>query len=163
MSQLHIWVYRDLENRRVGEPDNGPLAWEAHRERERVLEEILADPGCSGTLSEEAIDREQTHEFVEMFVAIGTSPTVQALLLPAAAYIGKILTKQVDKMVGDAVAGLFEKLTAQFKKKRIGDFWIECPDGTRIAVGPDGYVRLTLRDGKLVSFDVDHVPSDPDA
>ena len=45
MADIQPWVYRDFENRRVGEPDDGPLAWEAHRARDQALREVLSDPG----------------------------------------------------------------------------------------------------------------------
>ncbi|HEU5072544.1 MAG TPA: hypothetical protein VFU02_00185 [Polyangiaceae bacterium] len=158
MSEVHIWVYRDFENRRVGEPDDGTLAWRAHLERETALREVLDDPGLSVTWSREMIDRERPHELAEVVVAVLAKPSTQAVLLGAAAYVSKVIAGQVDKLLGDAVASLFGKLVERFKKKRIGDFWIQCSDGTRISVDPNGAVSMSFKDGKLQSFHLDNAP-----
>jgi hypothetical protein len=155
MSEIHVWVYRDFENRRAGEPDDGALAWKAHRERESALREALDDPGLSVTWSPAMTDRQRPHELAEVVVDVLAHPSVHAVLLGAAGYVGKVLASQVDKVFGDAVGNLFGKLVDRFKKKRIGDFWIECPDGTRIAVDPNGSVNMSFKDGKLVTFGLD--------
>lgn len=159
MSEIHLWVYRDFENRQAGEPDDGRLAWAAHRAREEALREVLSDPAFSTTWSDEVTDRARPHELVEVVVEVLKNPTAQAVLMGAAAYVGKVIAAQVDKMLGDGVAHIFNGIIGHLRKKKVGDFWITLPDGGRIAVDPNSQVHISLKDGKAISFILDSPPS----
>jgi hypothetical protein len=158
MPELSGEIYRDFENRRKGEPDDGPLAWKAHREREQLLREALDDAGFSAELSPEMTDAVRPHELATFVAKLLVDHSAHAVLAGAGAYLSGHLLGQVDKLFGNAVGRLFGRLTDQFKKKRIGDFWIKLPDGSKFAVDPNGNVALTFKDGKVVDFNLDNVP-----
>lgn len=159
MPEISLWVYRDFENRRVGENDVGPLAWAAHRDRESALREVLGDAAFSVKWSPEAVDKQRPHELAEVVVSVLSHPTAHAVLMGAAAYVGKIVAGQIDDLMGNAVAHIFSGLVSRFKKKKVGDFWLTLPDGSRIQVDANAQVALSLKDGRVLSFSVDSPPA----
>ncbi len=156
--EIKLHVYRDLKNQSEGEPDDGAMAWAAHRARLALLTEALDDPAYDVLDWGAAIDRRRTHEFAELAVGVVSDPATQAALAGAAAYVGGIVAREIDKRVGAAVGAVFDRLLAGFRKKRIGDFWITLPDGSRIQVHPDAEVVITLRDGRMEAFRADAPP-----
>jgi arginine utilization protein RocB len=157
---IHMYVYRDLRNRQVGEPDDGPLAWKAHRAREQAIREALANTAFNVKLSEEVTDNERSHELAEVVVTVVAHPTTQAIMTGAAIYVGKVIATQIDEMMGNAVAQIIEKFIERFRKKTIGDFWLTLPDGSRVAVNPNSDIKISLKNGKVISFNSDSPPSD---
>jgi hypothetical protein len=157
---LHVWVYRNLENRRRGEPDDGSLAWQAHRERERVLREaveeleLTADWDAARALT----DQKRPHELAELVVEFVKEPTVAKAVGAGAAYVIALVGQQLDQALGNLVGRLFGKLFSAFKEKRTADFWLELPDGSRVQVDANGTARLTFKNGKLVTFQTDSPP-----
>ncbi|RPJ86989.1 MAG: hypothetical protein EHM18_03395 [Acidobacteria bacterium] len=156
--ELTLHVYRDLSNRLAGEPDDGPSAWLAHRERLRVLREVLEDRAFQVSDWGGADDEKRTHELAEFVVQIIHDPTVQAAMLGAAVYAGKVIAKQVDNLAGHAVEKILDRLISGFKRKKIGDFWISFPDGSRIQLSPNSDVSISIRGGKPIEYHVDSPP-----
>lgn len=155
---LKLHLYRDLSNRIAGEPDDGPMAWSAHRERLKVIQQLSADPCFAIEDWGDANDEEQTHELVEVLLKIIEEPTAQAITLGAAVYVGKVIAAQVDKILGRAVGRLFDRLCNAFKQKKTGDFWITLPDESKIRVDASAKVTVTIKDGKTISYHVDSPP-----
>jgi hypothetical protein len=135
-----------------------PDAWEAHRERARVLAESLSDSGFTIVDAGAFNDQERTHEFAEAILEIFKDPTTHIALGAAAVYVLKVLSKPLDSAIEKGVGHLFDKLHAAFGKKRIGQFWITLPDGQRINVESDAEVQVTLRDGKVKHLQVNAIP-----
>ena len=159
MSKVTLAIYRDLSNRIAGEPDDGPIAWKAHRKRPRVIEDVFADKSFRKSKTDgRAEDTSSTHELAELVIEIVKEPTVQIALSATAVYIGKVVAKQFDDIVGRGVRHLFQKLYKAFTGKKIGDYWITLPDDSRIVVAPDSQITITLRGGKPVNFHFDSPP-----
>lgn len=66
MQEINIYVYRDLSNRLAGEPDDGPMAWAAHKERRLVIADTFADPAFKIEKNVDAEDETRTHELAEI-------------------------------------------------------------------------------------------------
>jgi hypothetical protein len=147
-----IHVYRDMSNRTAGEPDSGPMAWDAHRRRMRVLDEALDDPAIRVIMNDEARDDQMTHEVAEAVVEIGKNPGAAMVLGSAASYIGTTLARKIDEAVGDGVGRLFQRLLNAYRRMEIGGFWIETANGVRLVLRSDSRVVITIDEGNLVSF-----------
>ncbi len=153
-----IHVYRDMSNRTAGEPDGGPMAWDAHRRRRRVLDEALEDPAIRVIMNDDARDEQMTPVLAEAVVEIGKTPGAAMVLGSAASYIGNTLARKIDEAVGDGVGRLFQKLLNAYKKMEIGGFWIETANGVRLVLRSDSRVVITIDEGNLVSFKPEATP-----
>jgi hypothetical protein len=160
MTALRIYVYRDRVSNRAGEPDDGPTAWAAHRERRRVLADALQDGAFRVLKNDDADDERRTHELSETIVDIVSQPTSVVILSATALYCGKVVAKLIDETVGRGVAYLFQKLTSALKKRKIESFQVVLPDNSRIDVGSDSYIQVLLKEGKVRRFHCDAPPAD---
>ncbi|HEY2028899.1 MAG TPA: hypothetical protein VGH20_06790 [Myxococcales bacterium] len=131
-SQVTLTVYRNLDNRLKGEPDNGQLAWTAHRDRLDVLRDILSDDAFPVSAWGGANDTATTHEVVDVVIDIVKDPTSHGVALAAATLVLKILTKPLEDRIERAVQELFGRLLMAFRKQMIGNFAITFPDGVAI-------------------------------
>jgi hypothetical protein len=154
--EFKLWVYRRLDNRSKGLPDDSPLALELHNRRKSALHDAL-DHGDGWRVTEWGnTDDTRPHEWVELVLAAISSPQVQALAIPALAFIGRELTKSaVSTTAAEGVKALIARLRPKQDKKEILDFSIHLPDGTRISCYPkegDAELNVTLRDGRVLSI-----------
>ncbi len=132
--------------------------------RRRIIEDLLADEAFRKSKTDHnAEDETRTHELAEFVIEILKEPTAQIVFSAAAGYIGTVLAKQFDDLVSRGVRHLFQKLYKAFKAKKIGDYSITLPDGSRLVVAPDSQVAITLRGGKPISFHSDSPPNLPKA
>jgi hypothetical protein len=155
--ELTLLVYRDFSNRAAGEPDDGPLAWRAHRERQVVLTEALP-AGAFRRSPSVADDTARPHELAEVVAEVLKDPTAGVLLSAAALYVLKVLLGQVDELVAKGVAFAFDRLASAFGRKRIGDFAIKLHDGSSVTVDPDSIVTLVFKGGKVEAFNIARAP-----
>ncbi len=91
----------------LGDDIDGPMAWSAHRERQRVLKEALGAQALKVPEWGVAMDQERPHELAEFVVQIVSEPTIQAVMIGASAYVGNVIAKQVDKLEGSRFAPPF--------------------------------------------------------
>jgi hypothetical protein len=139
---IKLSVYRDLSNRVVGEPDDGPLARRAHKFRGQALHAVLDDPAFRIS-SWGDTDDEEPHELVEV-----TAVVVGALKVAAGTAIGMFVAEILKDVAKDtlkaAVVKLVEGLYKRMKGKNraIQDFYLELNKGVTIHVQPDGAVNL---------------------
>jgi hypothetical protein len=145
---IHLNVYRNLKNRALGSPDDGPLAWEAHSERRKILEELLTDDAFEVRDWGQTKDEESTHELVEIAIDIIRDPTLTGVAVTAGLAILKLLAKPLEKKLEAAVQRLFGRLFVSFREKKIGDFWITLPDGTMLKCLPGATIEVRLPDGQ---------------
>lgn len=151
---IELHVYRDLSNRVAGEPDDGPMAREAHRRRAQALhEDLKAFNVTDWGLTDDA----KTHELVALIVGFLAAPAVKAAVVPALAFIGGILSESFKAVVADGVKSLLTSLIGRIRepKKSVQDFWIVLPDKTQLKVDANATIQLTLKSGKLVSLNYD--------
>jgi len=144
MALLHVAVYRDLSNRSLGESDNGPTAWTAHRARLAVLEDAFADDAFVVRDWSGADDETTTHEFVDVVVEVIKNPTATAVGAAAGIAVLKLLAKPLEKKLEAAVERVFGKLFSAFRKKEIGDFSITLPDGTVLRCPPGTTIEVKV-------------------
>jgi hypothetical protein len=160
-AEVRLHLYRDLSNRILGEPDDGPMARDAHVRRRVFLEHLETEPGITVVSMGVAADKEP-HELAEIMLAIAQNPTVQVALSGAALYVGKVLAGSIDRALGNVVERLFDKLVSAFRSKETGDFSIFLPDGSHIVVQADSTVHIMLNNfGHLESFRLDSPPDGP--
>jgi hypothetical protein len=157
-NQIALGVYRDLENRRLNEPDDSPRAREAHEKRRCALETDLAEPWITVLDWGDTKDA-RPHEYVEVLVGITSNPAVHAAVVPAAAFIGGVLADAFKSKLVDGLKNLIPKLISRIRNKDIQDVHIRLPDNSTVQVGADSRVTLRLQGGKLVSFEYDTPPA----
>ena len=152
--EIRLLVYRDLSNRSVGEPDDGPMAWDAHRKRGRAVHEALSDPAYDVRSWGETDDEVRPHELVIIMVIIRGIGT--ALVSGFIAEVIRDTLKDVAKdEIRDAIkaaGGLLSNLYSKTQAQQIGDFWLELPDGSRIQVDRNATVTVVLANGKVQSY-----------
>jgi hypothetical protein len=137
-----LTVYRDFANRAAGEPDDGSLAWRAHLERQKVLEEAFSDDVFAVRDWGVARDPGRPHELAQLVIDLVKEPTAAGVAFGAGAVAIKLLLKPLEKRLEAAVEQLYSRLFAAFRRKRIGDFAIEIEDGTVLACRPDGKIAV---------------------
>jgi hypothetical protein len=136
---ISLGVYRRLDNRAEGLSDDSPRALELHNLRKEALHEVLdGDPAIRVT-DWGKTDDSQPHEFVELALGAGASAVLQYALVPGLKWLGrKLAEKAVDKALGELVKAVIARLRPRQAAKRLLDFTITLPDGTKIAVDPPG-------------------------
>ena len=147
---ISLRVYRDLTNRRVGEPDNGPLARDAHRRRAVALHEDLKglDVKKWGQT-----DDANPHELVEVIVGVLALPAAKVALAPAVAFLGTVLAESGKAALGTIVTHFVTKGLERMRKpkKDYEDFTV-IVGGRSIIVGQDSTLRIQLPNGKWVTL-----------
>jgi len=160
LTTIKLDVWRDLKNRLEGEPDDGPLAREAHRLRAAALHEDL----CGfEVVSWGDTDDVNPHELVSLTIAILAAPAVKAAIIPAAAFVGAVLSDVVTSTVADGVKCLLSKFARRVRAsagkadglRPFQNFGIQIPKSASVTVDLDGVVHVTLVSGKSVSISYD--------
>ncbi|HWB84022.1 MAG TPA: hypothetical protein VG675_07770 [Bryobacteraceae bacterium] len=137
-------VYRRLDNRIEGLPDNSPRAVELHQRRKEALHEALS--GVAGWRIDDwgSTDDERPHELVDVALTIASNPHVQTALLFGATWALLELAKaSIGAFAGEAVKALLSRLIPKQKEQKILDFSITLPDGTVIRVDPESQVSVS--------------------
>lgn len=160
---LRLHLYRDLANRAAGQPDDGPLAWEAHRARLAFLRDLDSERDFAVQSWGVAEDAERPHELAEVVLAIVGAPTLGAVATGAAGYAGRLVAAQLDAALGGAVGRLLDRLIAGFRGRRVGEFELALPDGSTIRMDEDETVTITLRNGKPIRISVEEAPGPDEA
>lgn len=150
---IKLSVYRDLSNRAAGEPDDGPMAWAAHRERRKILEEVLGDDAFAVEDWGVTKDEQRPHELADLIIDIVKDATPVGVALAVGTQVLKLIAKPFEKKIDAAVQKIFGRLFDAFRKKRIGDFTMTLPDGTRVQCPPGAKIVVTLPDGKTLTME----------
>jgi hypothetical protein len=134
--QIHLSVFRRLDNRLEDLPDDSPRALELHNDRRDALVEALDGRQDMRVVDWGKTKDTQSHELVELVVEVVTNP---ALTGAASAALGWLATRIKDA-VGDTavegIKGLIQRLLPQQKRRRILDFDIELRNGAHVTVRP---------------------------
>jgi hypothetical protein len=134
--QIHLRVWRRLDNRLEGLPDDSPRAVELHNERRDALVEALDGRRDMRVLDWGQTKDAQTHELVELVVEVVTSPTVTGAASAALGWLATRIKDAVGDVAVDGIKGLIQRLLPQQKRRRILDFDIKLPNGARVTVQP---------------------------
>src|SRR5262249_32737898 len=120
---IRLGVYRNLDNRKEGLPDDSPRAKELHRLRAVSLHDIFDSVPGAKVVDWGATDASEPHEFVELLLSF-TQWVMQPTHLHAASAtaleIGKLLgTAAVGESVKEGVKWLFEKCRKKQQAREI--------------------------------------------
>ena len=151
--QITIGVYRDLTNRGLGEPDDGPLAQQAHKKRRKALEEDLGVSGLRVLAWGDTKDQ-RPHENVQLVIEFVSSPAVQTGALAALTFIGGTISKACSSVVADGLKYVIGKLIARMRSKEIENFSIQAPGGVSINVHQNFSGTITVS-GQTFDFQAD--------
>jgi hypothetical protein len=146
---IELSVYRRLDNRLEGLPDDSPRARELHQLRQRALHEVLDGEPRLAVLDWGDTDDAQPHELVTILIAVVAQP----LVVEGLKFVGeKLAEKAVEEGASSIVKWLIAKLRPKQAAKQVLDFQIRLPDGTTVSCDPpegSGEITINFRDGKL--------------
>lgn len=161
---LTLGVYRRLDNRMEGQPDDSPRALELHNRRREALHDVF-DPDAPLSVTDWGdTDDTKAHEFVELALGAAVGAAFNYAVVPGMKFLGKKLAEAaVDTATAEAVNWIVARLRLKQEEKRILDFQITLPDGTTIAVDPPdraGTLTVTLADGRPETVTYTSAPGD---
>lgn len=134
--QIQLHVYRRLDNRLEGLPDDSPRAVELHNERRDALVEALDGRRDMRVLDWGKTKDTQSHELVDLVVEVVTNPAVTGVASAALGWLATRIKDAVSDVAVDGIKGLIQWLLPQQKRRRILDFGIDLPNGARVTVQP---------------------------
>ena len=146
--RVELTVWRRLDNRLEGLPDNSPRAVELHVRRARALHDTFdKDPAWQVT-NWDNTDTPEAHEWV-LLALTWLAPAVKAAALPVAVYIGgRLLEAATDAAVVEPLKDLFSRLFRLQHKKQLQNFEVRLPNGAVVETTYEGTsVTVTLKDG----------------
>lgn len=131
--EVHLFVYRRLDNRIEGSGDDSPRALELHNRRRKALHEALDGIKAWKVTDWGVTDDASPHELAEIIIAVSSIPHLHAAVASAAAWAGLELIKaSLGSFAAEAVKSLLARLIPKQKEEKILDFSIRLPDGTEI-------------------------------
>ncbi len=137
--------------------DEPPRNREFHELRSSALHGALDDSPLWRVNDWGNTDDDEPHEFVEIVVALVSSPAFQAVALPALGYIGgRLAEAALEATVLEPFKEFIGRLIGRQKKKELLDFQVSLPDGTRIQVDPgdtDSRITIHTSQGSVTSVD----------
>ena len=146
-SQLFLGVYRRLDNRFEGIPDDSPRGFELHTRRKNALHDVFDGEHTVAVVDWGQTDDARSHEFVELSVVGVVAPALfQYAVVPGLKYVAeKLAQKAVEESAAQLVKWVISKLRPKQQAKELLDFEIRLPDGTRISVDPpDRNATITI-------------------
>lgn len=155
-ASVTLGVFRRLDNRFEGLPDDSPRGIELHIRRRDALHAALDGDRAIQVLAWGDTDDTRSHEFVELSLAGVAGVVFTHAVVPGLQWLGKKLAdKAVDTALSELAKTIVAKLRPKQEAKQVLDFLITFPDGTRISVDPpdrDSSITISFKDGKLSSF-----------
>lgn len=153
---ITLGVFRRLDNRFEGLPDDSPRGLELHNRRKEALHEVFDAERSVQVLRWGDTDDTRSHEYVELLIAAAASPAFKYVVVPGLKFLAqKLAEKAVDESASELVKAVFAWLRPPQAKKKILDFSMKLPDGTLVMVDPpdrDATIRIQFKDGKLESI-----------
>lgn len=155
LPRIRVGVFRRLDNRREGLPDDSPRALELHNRRRLALHEVFDSEKSVEVLEWSQTDDVQPHEFVEVLVGAVAAKVFQYAIVPGVKFLGqKLAEKAVDETTSELVKAVVAWLRPKQEQKQILDFTITLPDKTVISVDPpdrNATIQIQFADGKVDS------------
>jgi hypothetical protein len=159
--QVTISVYRRLDNRMHGLPDDSPEAWNLHRERAAGLHAAFDQDPIGWQVLDwgDTDDETQTHELVELVVAVGqfvAGAAAQVPVTPVVGWIGGVLSAALTDSAVTGLKVLVARLRGQQEQGKLLDFSIAKDGQMLLRVDPDSSavpntVTARLPDGRHVT------------
>src|SRR4051812_25422996 len=112
--ELRLDVYRRLDNRLRGEPDDSPFALELHNRRRHALEDAFGDDDDIRVLDWGLTKDDQSHELVEVVVGMVGSAALKHVVVPGLKLLGE---KLIDLGAETGAAELVEAVVSRLRPK----------------------------------------------
>ena len=142
---ISIHIYRRLDNRFEGLPDDSPRALELHNLRKEALHEIFDHQEVVRVEDWGFTDDTSSHELIAITLsALATALT--PVIIAGLKELGKKLAeKAVDETTSSVVKWVISKLAKKQKEKKLLDFTIILKDGKSIHVDtPENITKITI-------------------
>ena len=159
--QVTICVYRRLDNRMHELPDDSPEARDLHRQRAAGLHAALDQDPVGWQVLDwgDTDDKTQTHELVELVVAIGqlaADAAAQVPVTPVLGWIGGVLSAALTDAAVTTLKVLIARLRGQQEQGKLFDFSITKDGQLLLRVDPEtsavpSTVTVRLPDGRHVT------------
>lgn len=155
-TELHLFVYRNLDNRLRNEPDTSPFAFELHERRRRALEDAFPEHDDISVNDWGLAKDSQSHELVEIVVA-ASAATFKYAILPGLAMLGeKLMDLGADRATSEFVKAVVARLRPKQQARDVNDYAVKLPDGTVVNVLPpdrEGTITVRRPDGTVVTIE----------
>jgi hypothetical protein len=146
-STITLGVYRRLDNRLEGLPDDSPRALELHNRRRDALHAAFDHEPLIRVTNWGQTDDKCSHEFVELVLGAAATGVLQYSIVPGIKWLGqKLAEKAVDTTISELAKAVIAKLRPPQQAKQVQDFIVTLPDKTQISVyPPDQSATITIR------------------
>ncbi len=156
LPRIQLGVFRRLDNRFEGLPDDSARALELHNRRRGALHEVFDSKKSVEVVDWGQTDDTRPHEFVEIVLGAVAVRVVQYAVVPGLKFLGEKLAEMaVDEAASELVKAVVSWLRGPQEAKEVLDLVITLPDKTVIRVDPpDRYATIQVRfaDGKVESI-----------
>lgn len=154
--RYRLEVYRRLDNRLLGEPDDSPLALELHERRRHALESVFGSSDEIRVVDWGDTKDSKPHELVELVLVAG-SAALKYAVVPGLRLLGeKLIELGTDRAASEVVKAIVSRIWPKQEAKEVNDIAITLPNGTRVAVQPPdgpGTITVSAADGSHVTID----------
>jgi hypothetical protein len=138
---IQLFVYRRLDNRDKGLPDDSPEAYELHLLRKAALHEALGSVDGLNVNWGEADDT-TSHELAELLVVV--APHVHtAVIAGVTLFAAEFAKAAITEIAKKAASVVIELLIPEQKKGTILDFMMRLPNGFMIDVSRQSEVSIS--------------------
>jgi hypothetical protein len=140
---IQLFVYRRLDNRDEGLPDESPRAFELHLLRKEALHEALG--GVDGwKVNWGDADDTKSHELAELLISVASNPHAQTAVIAGLTWVGAEFAKAtISEFAKKAVSTLIEPLIRKQKEGKILNFIMRLPGGAMIDVSRESEVSVS--------------------
>jgi hypothetical protein len=153
--RVKVGVFRRLDNRFEGLPDDSPRALELHNRRKEALHSTFDTQKSIEVINWGDTDDTHSHEFVEIVLGAVAVPVFQYAVVPGLKFLGqKLAEKAVDEAASELVKAVVSWLRPKQESKEILNLVITLPDKTVISVDPPdrrATIHIQFADGKVES------------
>jgi hypothetical protein len=113
-------VFRRLDNRFEGLPDDSERALELHRLRREALHDVLDNQGVVQVIIWGDTDDTKSHEYVEIILSAIGATIIKPILIEGIKKLGKKLAeKAIDETTSESVKWVVSKLIKKQKEENI--------------------------------------------
>jgi hypothetical protein len=142
---ISIHIYRRLDNRIEGLPDDSPRALELHNRRKEALHEILDQQELVKVESWGDTNDEESHELITIILSAAASALTPIVIAGLQEVGKKLAEKAVDETTSSVVKWVISKFSKKQKEKKLLDFTIILKDGKSIHVDtPENITKITI-------------------
>lgn len=156
MGNITLGVYRRLDNRLEGLPDDSKRAVELHNQRKEALHEILDNQELAKVIDWGETNDTASHEYVELIVGIIGTKLLQPFIIAGIEEVGKKLAeKAVDETTSEFIKWIISKFIKKQKEKKIQDFNIKLKGGISINIDPPDWrsdITINFAGGEVTTI-----------